>query len=70
VRLRPWSIRYSPPGELDSMADAAGLTLRARWADFDRSTFTDDSDRHVSVYGRANSSRAVTIAGEGARAST
>jgi SAM-dependent methyltransferase len=70
VRLRPWSIRYAPPGELDSMADGAGLALRARWADFDRSTFTNDSDRHVSVYGRANSSRAVTIAGEGGRTNT
>jgi SAM-dependent methyltransferase len=54
VRLRPWSIRYAPPAELDDMAAAAGLALRARWGDFDRRPFTDDSDRHVSVYSRAD----------------
>jgi SAM-dependent methyltransferase len=50
VRLRPWSIRYASPDELDEMAAAAGLVLRARWGDFDRRPFTDESDRHVSVY--------------------
>jgi SAM-dependent methyltransferase len=51
VRLRPWSIRYAPPAELDAMATAAGLSLRERWEDFHRRAFTDDSPRHVSVYG-------------------
>ena len=50
VRLRPWSIRYAPPGELDAMAAAAGLVLAERWADFHRHPFAEDSDRHVSVY--------------------
>jgi hypothetical protein len=50
VRLRPWSIRYAPPDELDAMAAAAGLGLAERWADFHRHPFTEDSDRHVSVY--------------------
>jgi len=50
VRLRPWSIRYAPPGELDAMAAAAGLILGERWANFHRHPFTEDSDRHVSVY--------------------
>jgi hypothetical protein len=54
VRLRPWSIRYASPDELDSMAAAAGLVLRSRWGDFDRRTFTDNSDRHVSVYSLKN----------------
>jgi SAM-dependent methyltransferase len=54
VRLRPWSIRYATPDELDGMAAAAGLALRARWGDFDRRSFTDDSDRHVSVYSLKN----------------
>jgi hypothetical protein len=57
VRLRPWSIRYSAPEELDAMASAAGLVLHARWGDFDGRAFTDDSDRHVSVYRLAQSSR-------------
>lgn len=52
VRLRPWSIRYASPAELDEMAGAAGLTLRDRWENFLRQTFTADSPRHVSVYGR------------------
>jgi trans-aconitate methyltransferase len=51
VRLRPWSIRYAPPTELDAMATAAGLSLRERWEDFHRRPFTAESPRHVSVYG-------------------
>jgi hypothetical protein len=50
VRLRPWSIRYSTPAELDAMASAAGLTLESRWADMARSELGPDADRHVSVY--------------------
>ena len=52
VRLRPWSIRYAPPDELDAMAATAGLELRERWGDFDRRPFTAESERHVSVYRR------------------
>lgn len=52
VRLRPWSIRYASPTELDAMAAAAGLELGERWGGFDRSPFTDDSELHVSVYRR------------------
>ena len=50
VRLRPWSIRWSTIEQLDAMAAAADLDLAHRWADFDRSPFTADSPRHVSVY--------------------
>lgn len=50
VRLRPWSIRYSTPGELDAMATAVGLTLEHRWLDMARREFDDDADRHVTVY--------------------
>ena len=50
VRLRPWSIRYSSPAELDRMADAAGFDVEHRWASFDRSRFHDDADRHVTVF--------------------
>ena len=50
VRLRPWSIRYAAPDELDEMAKAAGLTLEHRWESFARDPFTGDSERHVSVY--------------------
>jgi SAM-dependent methyltransferase len=50
VRLRPWSIRYATPGELDEMAASAGFELEARWGDFGRVEFGPESERHVSVY--------------------
>ncbi len=50
VRLRPWSIRWADPEQLDAMAADSGLELHQRWADFDRSTFDATSERHVSVY--------------------
>jgi SAM-dependent methyltransferase len=53
VRLRPWSIRYAPPAELDAMAVAAGLILRERWEGFHRGPFGAESPRHVSVYAQA-----------------
>ena len=37
-------------GELDLMARIAGLRLRDRWADWDRTPFTADSESHVSVW--------------------
>jgi SAM-dependent methyltransferase len=42
--------RYVWPSELDLMARLAGMTLRSRWADWDRSPFTGDSSSHVSVW--------------------
>jgi hypothetical protein len=52
-RLYPVKIRYAWPSELDLMARLAGLKLRHRWGDWERSDFTADSGRHISVYGRA-----------------
>lgn len=52
VRLRPWSIRYSSPDQLDRMAVRAGLRLRDRWEDMSKSAFVADSPTHVSVYTR------------------
>jgi SAM-dependent methyltransferase len=45
--------RYVGPGELDLMARIAGLRLRERWADWDRSPFTGESEQHVSVWEKA-----------------
>ena len=42
--------RSASPGEFDLMARLAGLELRERWADWDRSPFTADSPKHVSVW--------------------
>jgi SAM-dependent methyltransferase len=50
IRLRPWSIRWASPAQIDRMAAAAGLSLTHRWAGFDRSLFSDESERHVSIF--------------------
>jgi SAM-dependent methyltransferase len=50
--LRPLRLRYCWPSELDLMAQLAGMRLRERYNDWDRSPFTAASRRHVSVYGR------------------
>lgn len=53
VRLRPWSIRWATPEQLDAMANAAGLHLEVRLGDMTGTVFTDDSAQHVSIYRRA-----------------
>ena len=42
--------RSVSPAELDLMARLAGLRRRERWADWDRSPFTAESRKHVSVW--------------------
>jgi hypothetical protein len=42
--------RYVWPSELDLMARIAGMRLRERWQDWDRSPFTSESRKHVSVW--------------------
>jgi hypothetical protein len=46
--------RYVWPSELDLMARLAALTLRDRWAGWDRSPFTGESSSHVSVWENAD----------------
>lgn len=53
IRVYPARLRYAWPSELDLMARLAGLRLRERWGDWDRSPFTSKSEGHVSVYERA-----------------
>jgi len=50
VRLFPIRLRYAFPPELDLMARLAGMRLRERWADWDRSPFGADAQKHVSVW--------------------
>ena len=45
--------RYVWPAELDLMARLAGMRLRERWNDWDRSPFFSESRKHVSVWQRA-----------------
>ena len=42
--------RYVWPAELDLMARLAGMTLRERWADWTRESFTGESTSHISVW--------------------
>jgi SAM-dependent methyltransferase len=44
--------RYVWPSELDLMARLAGMRLRERWTDWDRSPFTSESRSHISVWER------------------
>jgi SAM-dependent methyltransferase len=53
THLHPVALRYSWPGELDMMAQLAGLRLRERYSGWDRQPFDSDSRMHISVYQRA-----------------
>lgn len=53
TRMYPAVMRYSWPHELDEMAQAAGLRLDERSADWRGEPFDDSSAFHVSVYRRA-----------------
>jgi hypothetical protein len=53
IRLMPVHVRYAWPSELDLMGRLAGLRLRERWQDWERTPFTNESARHVSVYAKS-----------------
>jgi SAM-dependent methyltransferase len=53
VQRFPIRIRYVWPSEMDLMARLAGLSLRHRWAGWQRQPFSSASAFHVSVYARA-----------------
>lgn len=50
VRLRPWSIRWASPRELDDMAAEAGFVVEQRFGDMSGAEFDDDAAHHVTVY--------------------
>ncbi len=52
IRLRPWTVRYSTPVELDAMAAAAGLELEWCHAGWTDEPFGTDSPTHVSCWRR------------------
>lgn len=45
--------RYAWPAEMDLMARLAGMNLKYRWANWDRSQLTAESTKHVSVWEKA-----------------
>ncbi|PXY38416.1 class I SAM-dependent DNA methyltransferase [Prauserella flavalba] len=49
-RLRPVTLRYAWPAELDLMAQLAGLQPGQRCGDWDRGPFDATSTKHVSIY--------------------
>jgi SAM-dependent methyltransferase len=51
-QIRRVPFRYAWPAEMDLMARIAGMTLKHRWADWDRSPLTDASTKHVSVWAK------------------
>jgi SAM-dependent methyltransferase len=49
-KLASGDFRAVTPGELDLMARLAGMELRERWGAWDRSPFTAESRKHISVW--------------------
>jgi len=56
VRHSATPFRYAWPAELDLMARIARLSLRERWGDWDRTAFTAESGKHVSVWEKPRTS--------------
>jgi SAM-dependent methyltransferase len=50
VHLWPFAMRYCWPDQIDDMAQAAGLRLTERYANWHREPFDSTSKSHVSVY--------------------
>ena len=50
IQTYPIQLRYAWPSELDLMAQLAGLKLRERWSDWQRSPFTTKASSHISIY--------------------
>jgi SAM-dependent methyltransferase len=57
VHVRPWTVRYLSPAQLDHLALDAGFELEQRHEDWRKLPFTDRSQRHVSVYRRTADTR-------------
>jgi len=52
-RFRRMPFRYAWPAEMDLMARIAGMELKHRWSDWDRSDLTPESTKHVSVWAKS-----------------
>jgi hypothetical protein len=49
-RFRRIPFRYAWPAEMNLMARIAGMSLKHRWADWDRSELTAESTKHMSIW--------------------
>jgi SAM-dependent methyltransferase len=52
IQTYPVQLRYAWPSELDLMAQLAGLTLKERWGNWQRSPFAASGTPHISLYHR------------------
>lgn len=59
VRIRPYSVRYFSPEQLDAMASDSQLRLVSRTEDGDGTLFTADSPRHISKYAQSPKSPSI-----------
>ncbi len=59
VRIRPYSVRYFSPEQLDTMAADSQLRLVSRTEDGDGTLFTTDSSRHISKYAQSPKSPSI-----------
>lgn len=50
ITLRPWSIRWATPAQVDALAAQAGLVLDRRWADWSGTPFDESAGAHISIY--------------------
>jgi len=50
IQMFPLMMRYFWPSELDLMAKLAGLRLERRYGNWDKSPYTRDSSRQISVF--------------------
>lgn len=53
IQILPLTLRYFWPSELDLMAHLSGLRLIHRYGSWDKSPYTGDSTRQISVFRRA-----------------
>jgi ubiquinone/menaquinone biosynthesis C-methylase UbiE len=59
VRIRPYSVRYFSPEQLDTMATDSQLRLVSRTEDGNGTLFTTDSSRHISKYAQSPKSPSI-----------
>ena len=52
ARCYPVQLRYAWPSELDLMAQIAGLKLKERWSNWQRTPFRSGDSAHISLYER------------------
>jgi SAM-dependent methyltransferase len=50
IQTYPIQLRYAWPSELDLMAQLAGLKLKERWSNWQRSPFASGDASHISIY--------------------